>query len=216
MALPADFWGTVTIDGESGVAVNGAIVDAYINNEKVATAIVGDLAPGYYLIHVPDIYPVPNYPEGTLVFFKINNVDINEGSHLWVGGSDNNLNISIGVIIAEIIDMTIHNNTTDMMYQYAPGGPFGDWVPIEPEATEGDSISIWVRIINNGSLIYPIYGEFISTDITPIPPGEELIHAETLDQGVAKWFFPWSFIMPSNSVYITIGVGHSEGGGVNP
>lgn len=147
---------------------------------------------------------------------------------VWQFSSESNLgkdvegNLMIRAIVeptegfAEIDGMTIYNNTTDMFYEYAPGGPFGDWVPFEPESVEGDSISIWAYVINNGTVSDTIYGEFNSAEVTPIPPGEELVHIETLNPGVAKWFFPWSFIMPANAVYITINVGHWEGGPVSP
>jgi len=47
-----DWWGRVTINGE--INDFGAIVDAYVLNQKVTSDIVGTPDIGYYLIHVND------------------------------------------------------------------------------------------------------------------------------------------------------------------
>ena len=38
----------------------------------------------------------------------------------------------------------------DMMYEYAPGGPFGDWVPYNPELAAGEKADFNIRVKNTG------------------------------------------------------------------
>ena len=102
--------------------------------------------------------------------------------------------------------IAVRNDTRDIDYIYDVS--LGVWDIGPPKAKEGDSIFVWVYIINNGDVSDTIYAEFVSADVTPIPPWEELIHGETLDIGIAKWFFPWSFIIPATDVNITINAGH--------
>jgi len=94
-----DWWGTAMINGEYA---NGAVVDAYINNVKVGSAIVGAIEPNYYLIHVEG-------NEGDDIVFKVNGKEAETQS--WSNGN-HELNLEVS------IDTTIHNNDNDD----GPGG----------------------------------------------------------------------------------------------
>lgn len=76
-SIPGDWWGTVIINGVSGN--NGAVVDAYIDGNKVASSIVGEYAFGYYLIHVLG-------KSGNLIQFKVNGTKAG-GLQEWAFGS---------------------------------------------------------------------------------------------------------------------------------
>jgi len=94
-----DWWGIVTINGEYA---NGAVVDAYINNIKVASAIVGAIQPNYYLIHVEG-------NKGDNIVFKVNEKEATTES--WSNGN-HELDLEVS------IDTTIHNNDNGA----SPGG----------------------------------------------------------------------------------------------
>jgi len=98
-----DWWGTVKVNGEY---TNGAVVDAYINNVRVASAIVGDIQPNYYLIHV----------EGDVrdnIVFKVNEKEAETES--WSYG-DHKLNLEV------IIDSDEENNNGGSPSGGSPSG----------------------------------------------------------------------------------------------
>jgi len=80
-ALPSDWWGKVEIDGANA---DGAVVDAYVNENKVASATVGEIVSGYYLMHV-------EAGEEDKVTFKVNDVDV--GDDLWTEGDSKKLDL---------------------------------------------------------------------------------------------------------------------------
>lgn len=87
-SIPSDWWGTAMINGEYA---DGAEVGAYIDNLKVASAIVGIIQPNYYLIHVPGKL-------GDLIQFKINGKNTENEMQEWILGSyrlDLIMNVSI-------------------------------------------------------------------------------------------------------------------------
>jgi hypothetical protein len=105
-----DWWGTVQINGEDG---NGAVVDAYINNVKVASAIVGAIQPNYYLIHV----------EGTVgdsIVFKVNGKEAT--TQIWSNG-DHELDLEVRT------DITNDDNDGSGSSGGGGGGGGGTYTP---------------------------------------------------------------------------------------
>lgn len=80
-----DWWGTVTINEISGN--NGAVVDAYIDGNKVTSAIVGDHETNYYLIHIEG-------QDGNEILFKINGFEAERVD--WSNG-DHRLDLSVTI-----------------------------------------------------------------------------------------------------------------------
>ena len=98
----------------------------------------------------------------------------------------------------DITDMTIYNDTTEMMYEYAPGGPFGDWVPTNPEAIKWDSMRIVVETTNIGArddFKVEMSGDFIGL--------QEFRLSEGLTKDVS-----FSFTMPNQGISIIISTYH--------
>jgi len=98
----------------------------------------------------------------------------------------------------DITDMRIYNDTTEMFYEYAPGGPFGDWVPYEPEAAEGNSMRVLVEVTNIGErddFKVEMSGDFIG------------LQEFRLDVGLTK-NVSFSFKMPSHGISIAINTYH--------
>ena len=93
-SIPSDWWGTAMINGEYA---NGAEVEAYIDNLKVTSAIVGAIQPNYYLIHVPGKL-------GDLIQFKINRRNTENELQEWVFGSNRlDLIVNIFAFIIKVI-----------------------------------------------------------------------------------------------------------------
>lgn len=80
-----DWWGTVTVNGNAGN--NGAVVDAYINGNKAASATVGEYETNYYLIHVEGV-------SGDEIAFKVNGAEAETVG--WSGG-DHRLDLEVTI-----------------------------------------------------------------------------------------------------------------------
>lgn len=80
-----DWWGTVTINSNDDT--NGATISAYIDNIKIASAVVGEFADKYYLIHIEG-------EAGDQVLFKVNGVDATTSD--WSNG-DHRLDLEVTV-----------------------------------------------------------------------------------------------------------------------
>ena len=77
LAVPADYWGTVTVNGE--LATDGTIVSAFIDGQLQDVYTVGDiLVDNQYLVHVQG-------EEGDLVTFQINGHDADQTAD-WISG----------------------------------------------------------------------------------------------------------------------------------
>ena len=96
--------------------------------------------------------------------------------------------------------ISVINNTTGMAGEWA-----GTWTTPIPNTTEGDSIAVEITVENNGSVADTLFGEFISAQVTPTSPLQEIL-MEVGSFGTASW----SFTMPANDVSITINAGHVE------
>ncbi len=119
--------------------------------------------------------------------------------------------------IAEITKLLVYNDTAEMYYQYAPGGPFGDFIPIEPEGTEGHSMRVYIEMKNVG-VEDTLYCGFVSPDVVPdqgvwdATSGTYIQESATTvpNDGVTIFSLEWTFIMPASNVYITTNQGHLE------
>lgn len=122
--------------------------------------------------------------------------------------------------IADLKTLMVYDDTTGMMYQYAPGGPFGDFIPIEPEGTEGHSMRVYVEMKNIGAEDI-LYCGFVSPGVTPDQGVWDSTSSTYIQEsattvpndGVTTFNVEWTFIMPPNDVYITTNQGHLENGG---
>ncbi len=84
----------------------------------------------------------------------------------------------------------------------------GGWVQPIPNVTEGDSIIVTVGVRNDGAVTDNLFGQFVSTQVTPI---EALTQEGSVGVGLeADPIGEWSFTMPPNDVGITINAGHVE------
>ncbi len=110
----------------------------------------------------------------------------------------------------EIIDMVIYNDTTGMFYEYSPGGPFGDWVPFNPEAVEMNSMRIHIYFKNTGdwdSFLWEArdqYNNLLGFEETGILPAGYSFEREFL------------FEMPNENIIVTINTNHWVSGPVSP
>ena len=117
--------------------------------------------------------------------------------------------------IAELKTLLVYDDTKGMMYQYAPGGPFGDFIPINPEGIQGHSMRIYIEIKNIGAED-TLYCGFVSPDVVPDQGIWEVMlgtyiqaSATTVpNDGVTTFNIEWNFIMPASNVYITVGTYH--------
>ncbi len=98
--------------------------------------------------------------------------------------------------------MGVWNVTTGMTYEWSAG----TWTAT-PEATEGDSLSIDLEVINDGAVTDTLFGEFISAQVTPVEP----LIQEMSNVGVGVLDgVSWTFVMPQSAVNMTINAGHVE------
>ena len=97
----------------------------------------------------------------------------------------------------------VNNFTQGISYEWS----LGAWVTPLPEAVEADSIIVYIEVENQGATPDTLYGEFISTQVTPL----ETSIQEMYNVGVGGVdSVEWNFTMPPNAVNITINAGHVE------
>lgn len=122
---------------------------------------------------------------------------------VWIQDDTKSFTISIILEgIGNITSILVSNITLGVDYTWSAGA----WSPSVPFARSGDSIFIEPEITNNGAASDTIYGEFVSTYVTP---SESLIQEGMVDVGFT--LIPsWSFTMPPNAISITINAGHVE------
>jgi len=103
--------------------------------------------------------------------------------------------------LASIDYIEVQNQTQGIFYIWEGG----TW-DATPQAVEGDNLKIEVSIENYGSVSDTLFGEFVSTDVTP---NEALIYEEITDVN-SGFGCVWTFTMPPKNVGITINAGHVE------
>lgn len=85
LAVPGDWWGQVSIDGN--YSTDGSLVQGYVNGNPQDQSIVGENVPGYYRLHFEG-------SPGNIVSFKV--YDINYTiTRLWSAGNHQEFNISV-------------------------------------------------------------------------------------------------------------------------
>jgi len=126
-----------------------------------------------------------------------------DGNNWWmVGNSTNRVYKYEGPIQtegkADITSILVYNDTIGMVYEFAPGGPFGDWVPSNPEGRKGDSIRIYVEVTNNGM------GDDLKTEIIGDVVGEDIFYLGAGMTHISNFYFT----MPNKNSNITINTYH--------
>ncbi len=119
--------------------------------------------------------------------------------------------------IADLTTLHVWNDTTGMHYEYAPGGPFGDFIPMNPEAVNGDEMRVYVEIKNIGEED-TLYCGFFSPDVIPdqgVWDEESGTYVQESaiaipNNGITIFNPIWTFIMPKKPVYVTLNIGHWE------
>jgi len=118
---------------------------------------------------------------------------------VWVQDDVQSFTITLALEGKAVIDgIYVTNMTSGMLWHILLGQ--------KPVAHVEDIIIVREDVINNGTVSDTLYGEFISTDVTPI---EALIQEAIIGVG-GIYSFEWTFQMPSKDVNITMNAGHIE------